>query len=81
MQHVFGFAAAFGCRLPAKSRSIKSTSLIMNGCLLLPLQHSKNLINAASKASCIQHFKTKPLGAGVVRARPPQRLPFTDTKF
>jgi len=35
-------------------------------------QHRK-LSGASCRASCIQHFKTKTSGAGVVRARPPHK--------
>jgi hypothetical protein len=38
---VFGFAAAFGCRRPAKSRSVQFNFVCKNGWPLLPLQHSK----------------------------------------
>jgi hypothetical protein len=41
-----------------KAAASKSTSLIMSDCPLLPLQHSKNRTDAASKASCEQSLRS-----------------------
>jgi len=59
MQCVFGFAAAFGCRRPAKSRSVQFNFVYKNGWPLLPLQQAKNRTDAASKASREQRLEKR----------------------
>jgi hypothetical protein len=56
---VCGFAAVFGSP-PASSQKPQRPNqyVYKNGCPLLPLQHSKNRTDAASKASCEQSLRS-----------------------
>jgi len=51
MQCVFGFAAAFGCRRPAKSRSVQTNFVYKNGCpLVSPLNTLKTSLNGETQS-------------------------------
>jgi len=69
MQCVFGFAAAFGCRRPAKSRSVQFNMFIRTVVRFCRYNTLKTYADAASKASPEQCLRTTCLEVGMAQAR------------